>query len=142
MIVRDVIYIDAPPEAVWEVTRDVERWPEWTPTMTSATLLGDGVLKLGASARIKQPGQAEARWVVTAFESGRGFTWETRKPGLRMIATHEISRSGVGTQNELVMEAKGALAVLLRPILRQTIRRALAAENLGLKKRCEEITQG
>lgn len=142
MIVRDVIYIEAPPEAVWDVTLDVERWPEWTPTVTSATLLDDGILKLGASARIKQPGQAEARWVVTAYESGRRFTWETRRPGLHMIATHEISRSGSGTQNALVMEAKGALAVLLRPVLRQTIRRALAAENLGLKKRCEEITQG
>lgn len=141
MIVRDVIHIDASPEVVWEVTRDVERWPEWTPTVTSATLLEPGEFRLGASAKIKQPGQAEARWVVTSFESGRRFTWETRRPGLRMIASHELSPAGAGTQNVLVMEAKGVLAFLLRPILRRAIREALSQENFGLKKRCEELSR-
>lgn len=141
MIVRDVIDINAPPEVVWDVTRDVERWPEWTPTVTSATLLGERTLRLGATARIKQPGQAEAQWVVTSFEDGRRFTWETRRPGLRMIATHEIFPERSGARNVLVMEAKGLLALLLAPVLRGVIRRALAMENQGLKQRCEEISR-
>ena len=29
------IDIEAPVEQVWEVLREVERWPEWAPTVTS-----------------------------------------------------------------------------------------------------------
>lgn len=139
MIVRHEIHIDASPGLVWDVTVDVERWPEWTPTVTAAQLLGGGVLRPGAEAKLQQPGQPEARWVVTTFERGRGFTWETRRPGLRMIATHEIVRERAGVKNILSIEAKGIMAMALRPILRKTFRRALAEENLGLKKYCEAM---
>lgn len=141
MIMQDVVCIDSSPEVVWKVTRDIERWPEWTPTVTSATLLGPGEFGLGASVKIKQPGQPAARWVVTAFESGRRFTWETRRPGLHMIASHEIAPAGSGAQNTLVMEVNGILAFFLRPMLRRTILRALSEENAGLKQRCEEIAR-
>ena len=79
--------------------------------------------------------------MVTSFESGHRFTWETRRPGLLMIASHELSPSGSGTRNVLTMEAKGVLAILLRPVLRRAILGALSQENLGLKKRCEEIAR-
>lgn len=138
MTVRDVIHISAPPEVVWAVTEDIERWPEWTPTVTSATRFDAGPLKVGSSARIKQPGLS-GRWVVTSLERGRRFTWETRRMGLQMIATHEIAPAGSGAQNVLLMEAKGLVAILLRPVLRRAILRALRMENSGLKKRCEEI---
>jgi uncharacterized membrane protein len=142
MIIDDVITIDAPSDVVWAVTEDVERWPEWTPTITSVTLAGNGPFGLGSVARVKQPAQPESEWVVTEFASGQRFSWETRRTGLHMIGTHELYSDEAGTKNVMRVEAKGPLALLLWPILRPAMRWALSHENQGLKKRCEEMARG
>jgi uncharacterized membrane protein len=137
MTIEDTIQINAAPDVVWRVTADVERWPEWTPTVTSVELLGGGPIGPGSVARIKQPAQPESEWRVTVFEPGRRFAWETQRRGLRMVGWHEFEPAGAGTTNTLRVEAEGALAVLLWPVLRLAMRRALADENRGLKQRCE-----
>ncbi len=58
--------------------------------------------------------------------------------GLRMTGIHELSPESGGTRNTLGLEAGGILAVLLWPLLRPAIRRALTEENRGLKARCEQ----
>lgn len=139
MKIEDVIHIAAPPDVVWMVTEDVERWPEWTPTMTSVKRVGAGPFGLGSRARIKQPAQPEAEWVVTDFAAPCRFAWQIRRPGLRMRAAHELAAEGEGTRNLLSVEAEGILALLLWPVLRLAMRRALREENTGLKARCEQI---
>jgi hypothetical protein len=133
----DVIRIEAAVDAVWAVTVDVERWPEWTPTVTAVARIDDGPLRPGSVARLTQPMQRPALWEVTALEPGRRFAWQSRRPGLRFVATHELEPDGSGTENTLRVEAGGIMAGLLWPLLRPALRRALAAENLGLKRRCE-----
>src|SRR5579859_7347355 len=98
------IEIAAPPEAVWAVVTDVERWPEWTPTMESVRRLDNGPFQLGSSAKIKQPQMPEAVWRVTAFTPGRQFTWETTVRGMRMIASHELVNSPAGCTSRLGLE--------------------------------------
>lgn len=138
MRVEQSIRIEASPEVVWEVTRDVERWPEWTPTVTSVRRIDRGTFGPGSRARIKQPLQPESEWVVTEFEPGRRFAWETRRTGLSMTGTHEIIPEGSGTRSVLRVDAAGVLARLLWPVLRPAVRRALFDENRGLKRRCEQ----
>jgi uncharacterized membrane protein len=144
MSVEDTIHIEAPPAVVWAVTEDVERWPEWTPTVASVTRVDDGPFGLGSAALIKQPALPLARWTVTAFARGERFAWETRVRGLRLIGSHELIPAGAGTQSRLRVEASGLTAVLLWPLLRPAMRRALAQENAGLRARCEarEARQG
>ena len=62
--------VDAPPEVVFAVLSDVERWPEWTPTVTRVERLGNAgaPLALGGRLRIVQPKVPPAEWTVTAFE--------------------------------------------------------------------------
>jgi hypothetical protein len=131
--------IAALPSVVWGVTVDVERWPEWTPTVESAVRLDGGPFGVGSTARIQQPGLPEAVWRVTAFDAGAGFTWETRVRGMRMIATHQLTPAGDGTKNTLRLKVTGVAAVLLWPLIRRSIRQALEQENTGLKKACEAI---
>ena len=137
MTITDSIFINAGPDVVWRVTRDVERWPEWTPTVTSVRLAADQPFGLGSVARIKQPLQPESEWRVTDYVNGERFAWETRRAGLHMVGIHEMNAEGAGTRNVLRVEASGFLAVLLWPVLRPAMRKALADENRGLKSRCE-----
>lgn len=140
MTIEDTIHILAPTEVVWAVTEDIERWPEWTPTVTAARRLDEGSFGLGSVARIKQPAQPASDWTVTAYEREERFTWETRRLGLRMAASHQVHGDASGTSNTLRIEASGVVAVVLWPVLRIAIRRALKKENRGLKARCETFS--
>ena len=91
MRVEDVIQINAPIEAVWAVTADVERWPEWTPTMESVERIDEETFDVGSAAYIKQPGLPGSKWVVTEMKQGKHFTWESNVRGLHLKATHELS---------------------------------------------------
>lgn len=140
MTIEHTIAIEAPPDRVWDVAKDVEAWPTWTPTVRSVVRVDDGPFGLGSEARIKQPAQAEATWTVTAFESGKRFAWETSRPGLWMRGTHEVHPSGSGTTSIVRLEARGAVAMLFWPLLWPATRWALAQENTGLKAHCEAHT--
>jgi hypothetical protein len=133
----NVMRVDAPAEIVWAVTVDLERWPEWVPTVTAVTRLDDGPLKRGSVTRLEQPMQPPALWVVTVLEPERRLAWESRRRGLRFVATHDLLADGSATTSTLTVEASGVMAVLLWPLLRIALSRALAAENQALKYRCE-----
>ena len=45
--------IDASPEDIWRVLVDVERWPEWTPSITRLEKLDPGDLRVGQRVRIE-----------------------------------------------------------------------------------------
>ncbi len=139
MKLENVVHIDAPQEVVWAVTEDIERWPEWTPSVESVTRIDHGQFDVGSAALIKQPGLPEAKWFVTAFTRGERFTWESRVRGIQMIATHEIRAAASGTQSVLRVEMSGLVAVLLWPLIRFSARRLLEQENAGLKDRCETV---
>lgn len=140
-MVTHEIEIDASPELVWSVTQDLERWPEWTPTVTSVTRLDSGPVRLGSIARLKQPLQPASDWEVTEFIPGRQFAWMTHRLGLRMTGRHEIFPERAGTRNVLTVEAEGVFAMLLWPFLRLATRQALVKENRGLKTQCERLSK-
>ncbi len=129
--------IAAPAASVWNVTLDVERWPEWTPTMERVERLESGPFGKGSTARIKQPQFPATVWRVTAFEPTRSFTWETRVRGMHMIAAHEVTSAPGGSTSTLRLEIRGLLATLLGPLIRRGALRSMAQENDGLRRRCE-----
>lgn len=139
MKLENVVSIDTPMSVAWSVTNDIERWPQWTPTVKSVRRLDDGPFGCGSAALIKQPGLPEAKWVVTALVPGEQFTWESRILGTRMIATHELSTMDTGTQSVLRIELIGIVARLLWPVISSLARQSLERENASLKARCESL---
>src|SRR5450631_2280392 len=135
---RIVVEIDAPPDRVWAVMRDVERWPEWTPTVTSIRRLDTGPLAEGSRVVIRQPSLPPAKWYVTALnDKERSFTWMTRGPGMRLHARHWVEDNGHGSCATLSIQFSGPLGPLFARLTRKLNDRYLALEAKGLRERSE-----
>ncbi|HMQ94869.1 MAG TPA: SRPBCC family protein [Amaricoccus sp.] len=135
------IRIAAPADRVWAVTADIERWPDWLPTVTAVRRLTKRPFGPGSRFELKQPFQRAAIWELTGITPGRSYTWR-RSPGrmLRLLARHQLLNNGANTFCRLSLVCSGPLAIWLRPILVPLLRAALARENAALKTRCEART--
>ena len=132
-----VIDINAPPGRVLAVLMDVERWPEWTSTVTSIKRLDAGPFDVGSKAMIKQPKLMPAVWGVTELDKHRNFTWAMRSPGLKVEAGHVVNPRGEGSRVTLSLNFSGFLAPVMSRFYANLNRRYLATEAKGLKERCE-----
>jgi uncharacterized membrane protein len=132
----ETVSIDAPPQKVWRVYTDVERWPEWT-AMQKIERLDDGPLTLGSTARIEATNSPTSVWTVTEFEEGKSFTWETSARGVKIVGWHRVDPEGDGSRASMGVRMSGLMATLLSPYLRGIAKRNVALEAEGLKRRCE-----
>jgi hypothetical protein len=135
------IDIAAPPDVVWSVMSDAERWHEWTPSVSSIRLLDKGPLRIGSRALIRQPKFPPAMWKVTAIEPGRTFTWKTGMPAMWAYGTHSVMASPTGTRATLSLHYEGVLGRLLARLTEGITNRYLDFEATGLKRRSEELVR-
>ncbi len=132
------IDIQATPDRVWEVMSDIERWPEWTPSVSSVKKLSDGPLAHGTRARVHAKGTPESTWTVSESLHSRSFTWGTKVRGAATTAGHIIEPAPSGSRVTLSIQIGGIAAALLKPVLGRGIRENLRLEAEGLKRRSEE----
>jgi hypothetical protein len=89
----------------------IEHWPQITASVTKVELTPPGALTPTTEARISQPRFGTNTWRVTALDPGKSFTWESSRPGSKMVATHTVTLLGwllARTGRRLVeMEAEG-----------------------------------
>jgi len=131
--------IDAPVELVWQLTTRIGDWPAFLPTVRRLERLDTGELRVGSAARIKQPGQSAAVWTVTRLEPAREFTWETRRPGLRLTGRHLLEAAGEGTRMTLVLETAGPAAGVVSALLGGVMRSSLRREGEGFARRAAAL---
>ena len=131
------IDISASPERVWAVLSDVERWHEWTPSITRIERLDNGPLAPGSRARVHQPKLPVTDWEVTSLEEGKSFTWIAANPGVRVIAQHRIEPTERGSRVHLSTDFEGMLGGVVGRLTRDLNERYLRFEANGLKDRSE-----
>jgi uncharacterized membrane protein len=133
------VEIPAPAPLVWSVLADVERWPEWTASISRVQRFSPGPLQFGSRVRIHQPKLPPAFWRVTVLNPGAGFTWVSRTPGVRVTARHAVAATVNGSYVTLSVRYEGWLAGLLARWVGNLNEEYLALEANGLKARCTEL---
>ena len=133
------VEIPATPALVWSVMVDVERWPEWTASVSRVALLPPPPLQLGSLVRIHQPRLPPAFWRVTEFRTGASFTWISVAPGVSVTARHMVEAIASGSRVTLSIHYEGVLGALLARWTRRLNERYLAMEANGLKARCTDL---
>jgi uncharacterized membrane protein len=138
MDIERSIEIAAPAEKVWTTMTDVQRWPDWTPTVTSVERLDDGPLRIGSRVRIRQPRLPAAVWTVTVLDVRRYFEWQSVTPGLKSVGGHRVEPTGAqSTRVTLTLSWTGWLTPLIRLLYGRLARRYVQTEAEGLKRRSE-----
>ena len=127
--------IDAPAEAVWKVWTDVERWPEWTRSVSRVERLDPGPFAVGLRVRIHQPKFPPAVWRVTSVEENREFVWVSTSPGAHVTGYHRIEPRPGGSHANLGVIFRGPVARFVGWISRSLTERYLGYEAAGLATR-------
>jgi uncharacterized membrane protein len=140
MITDGTIEIEAPAASVWEVFADVERWPEWTASVTSIVALDGPGLEVGKRVEIKQPRLPKVVWEVTEVSPGASWTWRQHSLGATTLASHEIvARDGGGTIVRQRIDQRGPMGVVAGVLMLRLTKRYLELEAQGLKARTEQM---
>ena len=138
----------ATPQVVWSLLSAIEAWPRWTPTVTRVTRevadddgqQAPGSIGVGSRFSVTQPRLGRATWVVTEWESGRSFTWVSRRPGVRTTATHQVTPQDGGTRIELAIAWDGPGAWLVRALFGRMTQRYTDIELSSLVAAAEAET--
>ncbi|WP_166135431.1 SRPBCC family protein [Nocardioides ochotonae] len=135
---RTTTRIDAPVATVWEVLSDVERMPQWTPSMRSVRILAGDGLAIGTAAEIRQPGMPVMTWTVDQLTPGQHFRWWARSAGVTTYGDHALAPTADGgTEATLAVEQAGPLAWLLGALTMRRTARYVDQELAGLARASE-----
>ncbi|MGL5816685.1 MAG: SRPBCC family protein [Phycicoccus sp.] len=134
---QHAVTIAAPPERVWAVVVDVERWPERIPTVDSVERLDPGPLAVGSRTRLQQPRLPQAVWTVTELTDGSSYTWESRSPGITVTASHVVEPHADGSRLTLAVQASGPLSGVGWRMTRSLTERYVTTEAASVKRTAE-----
>lgn len=139
MITDSDVDIDAPATVVWDVFTDVERWPEWTTSVSRLVALDGPQIAVGKRFEIKQPRMPKLIWEVTEVAPGTSWTWVQRSPGGLTVARHEVVAESDGrTLVRQQIDQRGPIGAVVGVLMRRMTKRYLELEANGLKARSEQ----
>jgi uncharacterized protein YndB with AHSA1/START domain len=83
--------IAAPPDVAWRLLTDLDTWPQWGPSVASASIDTDE-LRLGSRGTVATMAGVSLPFEVTRFEDGRRWSWKVAGVSAtdhRVVATEE-----------------------------------------------------
>lgn len=133
------IVIDRPCADVWKSLSALEKWPQWTPTMTSVRRLsGEGV---GAVYEVRQPGLPKSHLTISEWNEGHSFTWGATEKPSSMVAEHVLTEINENeTEVKLTISMTGPMVALVWKLWGRKIRRFVDVEAQSLKSIVESRT--
>jgi uncharacterized membrane protein len=135
---QHTVTVEAPPERVWAVLTDVERWPERIPTVSVVERLDAGPLVVGSRTRLEQPRLPAAVWTVTELAEGSSYTWVSRSPGATITAAHVVEPHPDGSRLTLAVTLSGPMAAVGWLMTRSLTRRYVETEAASIRRVAED----
>lgn len=133
------IQIDAPPEAVWGVLTDLDRYPEWNPLFREAY----GQVTVGNRITLRSTHPANGRLMtvkpkITVADPGAELRWVSSLPGI-ISGEHRFALTPTdgGTRLEQSETFRGLLAAFPSKTFTEA-EASFRALNEALKKRAED----
>lgn len=133
---EEQIEIQASPQDVFALYKDVPAWASWDPDVRASTV--GGAFVSGAAGRLKPSSGPEARITFTEVVADRSFTVESRLPLCVMRFEHELSPTAAGTIAVHRVSFFGLLAPFFSRVIGNQIRKGLPQTMLGLKRAAEQ----
>jgi len=131
------IVINANQETVWKFLSDVSKWKDWTPTVIKTEVLDTPELNLGNRYKVFQPKLQPAEWTVTVLDK-TSFTWESKMPGMHMVAEHIVSSNGANqAEVKLTFTFNGWFGKLIGMMYGKMTQEYIETEAQSLKKKVE-----
>jgi carbon monoxide dehydrogenase subunit G len=99
--VQESIFVEAPPNDVWEFVSDIERYPEWIYFVREATPVSGGPVGEGTeyTERAKPgPFESVSEWQITEFEPPRRQTHIGRMAEMEATLRIRLEPEGEGTR--------------------------------------------
>lgn len=134
---RHAVTVAAPPERVWAVLVDVERWPERIPSIHEVARLDPGPLRVGSRTRLEQPRLPSAVWTVTQLIDGSSYIWESSSPGVTVTAEHVVEPHPHGSRLTLAVTVAGPVSGIGWLMTRSLTRRYVEIEATSIKEVAE-----
>lgn len=136
---QTTIDIAASPERVWRVFADIDRWHEWTASITRIERLDAPSFAAGSRFKVFQPKLRPAVWTITELKPDSNFTWVSRSPGMKVVAEHAIQPVGQGAcKVTLRTTFSGLVGRIVGRVYGTLIKEYMGLEAGGLKRRSEE----
>ena len=132
---ESTITLPATPGAIWQHMSEVVHWPQWMETFERVEPLDAAEIGLARRFKVQQPRLREATWAVTRLEPARGFTWESRMPGLVMVADHQIEACAPGSVVQLRFGFAGLLGPIVAALYGRLVRNYLQLECAAYQRR-------
>lgn len=135
---QNSIDIAASPEQVWRVLTDVDRWHEWTASITRIERLDPPSFVPGSQFKVFQPKLRPAIWTITELKPDSNFTWVSQSPGMKVVAEHTIQPVGQGTcKLTLRTTFSGLIGLIVGRVFGTLTKEYIGLEAAGLKRRSE-----
>lgn len=135
--------VAAPPEVIWELLAEPERWPEWNPIYSNVK----GRLQIGApiSMDVDPPGlnRMHVDATIVDWVPDTQILWKTKLPGfvrsLRYIEIDKLSEAGCILSNGEIFEGFGVRYMGRK--YRSAAYRSFEAIGEALRARAEALWQ-